>query len=197
MDAVPNARALELGQDRLVEKELFRRLGIATAAFGSVEEVGLPALVKSRRFGYDGKGQRVVETTEAARRRRAGGGDRPVRPRAVDRRGAWRATARPRSTRSPRTSTAAESSPSRGLRHADAPQAAAERDRGEAARRPRLRRRARGRAVRRRRRAARERVCPARPQHRALDDRRRRDEPVREPPPRDPRAAARVDRCPG
>ena len=65
MDAVPNARALELGQDRLVEKELFRRLGIATAAFGSVEEVGLPALVKSRRFGYDGKGQRVVETTEA------------------------------------------------------------------------------------------------------------------------------------
>ena len=65
VDAVPSGRALELGQDRLVEKELFRRLGIAPAAFGSVEEVGLPALVKSRRFGYDGKGQRVVETTEA------------------------------------------------------------------------------------------------------------------------------------
>ena len=44
---------------------------------------------------------------------------------------------------------------------------------------------------------ARERVRPARPQHRALDDRRRRDEPVREPPPRDPRASARLDRCPG
>ena len=65
VDAVPSGRALELGQDRLVEKELFTRLGIPTAAFGSVEEVGLPALVKSRRFGYDGKGQRVVETTEA------------------------------------------------------------------------------------------------------------------------------------
>jgi 5-(carboxyamino)imidazole ribonucleotide synthase len=59
--AVPDPRALELGQDRLVEKELFRRLGIPTARFGSVEDVGLPALVKSRRLGYDGKGQHVVE----------------------------------------------------------------------------------------------------------------------------------------
>ena len=64
VDAVPSARALELGQDRLVEKELFRRLEIPTAAFGSVEGVGPPALVKSRRFGYDGKGQRVVEEPE-------------------------------------------------------------------------------------------------------------------------------------
>lgn len=62
--AVPDARALELGQDRLVEKELFRRLGIPTARFGSVEEVGVPALVKSRRLGYDGKGQRVVDAPE-------------------------------------------------------------------------------------------------------------------------------------
>jgi 5-(carboxyamino)imidazole ribonucleotide synthase len=62
--AVPDARALELGQDRLVEKELFRRLGIPTAHFGSLAETGLPALVKSRRLGYDGKGQRVVETEE-------------------------------------------------------------------------------------------------------------------------------------
>jgi len=60
--AVPDPRALEFGQDRLVEKELFRSLGIATAPFGSLDEVGLPALVKSRRLGYDGKGQRVVET---------------------------------------------------------------------------------------------------------------------------------------
>ena len=58
--AVPDARALELGQDRLVEKQLFRRLGIPTAPFGSLEDVGAPALVKSRRLGYDGKGQRVV-----------------------------------------------------------------------------------------------------------------------------------------
>jgi 5-(carboxyamino)imidazole ribonucleotide synthase len=63
--AVPDPRALELGQDRLVEKELFRRLGIATARFGSVPDVGLPALVKSRRLGYDGKGQHVVEAEVA------------------------------------------------------------------------------------------------------------------------------------
>jgi phosphoribosylaminoimidazole carboxylase (NCAIR synthetase) len=36
------------------------RHGIPTARFGTVEEVGLPALVKSRRLGYDGKGQRLV-----------------------------------------------------------------------------------------------------------------------------------------
>jgi 5-(carboxyamino)imidazole ribonucleotide synthase len=59
--ALPGPLALEQGQDRLVEKRLFRRLGIATARFGSLEEVGLPALVKSRRLGYDGKGQRLVE----------------------------------------------------------------------------------------------------------------------------------------
>jgi 5-(carboxyamino)imidazole ribonucleotide synthase len=62
--AVPAARALELGQDRLVEKELFGRLGIATARFGSLDETGVPALVKSRRLGYDGKGQRVIEGVE-------------------------------------------------------------------------------------------------------------------------------------
>ena len=60
--AVPDARALEHGQDRLTEKELFRSLGIPTARYGSIEDVGVPALVKSRRLGYDGKGQRVVES---------------------------------------------------------------------------------------------------------------------------------------
>ncbi|HUF01044.1 MAG TPA: 5-(carboxyamino)imidazole ribonucleotide synthase [Gaiellaceae bacterium] len=62
--AIPDARALELGQDRLVEKELFRRVGIETAPFGSLADTGLPALVKSRRLGYDGKGQRVVALDE-------------------------------------------------------------------------------------------------------------------------------------
>jgi 5-(carboxyamino)imidazole ribonucleotide synthase len=65
LGALPPPRALELGQDRLVEKELFRRLGIATARFGSLAETGLPALVKSRRLGYDGKGQRRVTADEA------------------------------------------------------------------------------------------------------------------------------------
>ncbi len=57
---LPPPRALELGQDRLVEKQLFARLGIPTARFGTLAETGLPALVKSRRLGYDGKGQRRV-----------------------------------------------------------------------------------------------------------------------------------------
>jgi len=59
--ALPPPRALELGQDRLVEKELFQRLGIPSARFGSLAETGLPAIVKARRLGYDGKGQRRVE----------------------------------------------------------------------------------------------------------------------------------------
>jgi 5-(carboxyamino)imidazole ribonucleotide synthase len=63
--ALPGRRALEQGQDRLVEKQLFRHLGIPTARFGSLEETGLPALVKSRRLGYDGKGQRRVTEPES------------------------------------------------------------------------------------------------------------------------------------
>jgi 5-(carboxyamino)imidazole ribonucleotide synthase len=63
--AVPGVAALERGQDRLHEKELFRSLGIPTARFGSLEETGRPALVKTRRLGYDGKGQRRVEEPEA------------------------------------------------------------------------------------------------------------------------------------
>jgi 5-(carboxyamino)imidazole ribonucleotide synthase len=64
IDAVPSSRALELGQDRLVEKQLFSRLGIPCARFGSLGETGVPAIVKSRRLGYDGKGQRLVEAAE-------------------------------------------------------------------------------------------------------------------------------------
>ncbi|HET9939125.1 MAG TPA: 5-(carboxyamino)imidazole ribonucleotide synthase [Gaiella sp.] len=63
--AVPGVAALERGQDRLHEKELFRSLGIPTARFGPLEETGLPAVVKTRRLGYDGKGQRRVEQVEA------------------------------------------------------------------------------------------------------------------------------------
>src|SRR4051794_30115814 len=61
---LPPPLALELGQDRLVEKRLFQRLGIPTARFGSLAESGLPAIVKSRRLGYDGKGQRRVALDE-------------------------------------------------------------------------------------------------------------------------------------
>ena len=73
--ALPGPAALEHGQDRLREKELFRSLGIPTARFGSLEEAGLPALVKTRRLGYDGKGQRRVDAPEpfetASSRRRS------------------------------------------------------------------------------------------------------------------------------
>ena len=63
----PNARALEVAQDRLVEKRFVSGLGIATAPFREVgqegdlalalAELGHPAILKTRRFGYDGKGQ--------------------------------------------------------------------------------------------------------------------------------------------
>ena len=64
LGALPPARALELGQDRLVEKQLFRQLGIPCTRFGDLSETGVPAIVKTRRLGYDGKGQRRVEEIE-------------------------------------------------------------------------------------------------------------------------------------
>jgi len=58
-------------QDRLVEKNFVTSLGIATAAFAeisspaelknAVERVGRPAVLKTRRFGYDGKGQVTIK----------------------------------------------------------------------------------------------------------------------------------------
>ncbi len=62
--ALPAAPALEAAQDRLVEKQLFRRLGIPTARIDDEVET-FPALLKTRRLGYDGKGQRLVETRVA------------------------------------------------------------------------------------------------------------------------------------
>ncbi len=59
--ALPGPAALEAAQDRLVEKQLFRRLGIPTAPIDD-EVTVFPALLKTRRLGYDGKGQRLVET---------------------------------------------------------------------------------------------------------------------------------------
>lgn len=66
----PNPRALGIAQDRLAEKTLFRELGIPTPVHAAVDSradldaavatTGLPAVLKTRRFGYDGKGQRVL-----------------------------------------------------------------------------------------------------------------------------------------
>jgi 5-(carboxyamino)imidazole ribonucleotide synthase len=73
----PGRAALAASQDRLEEKRFLRGLGLATAPFaavdapsdisGAVAETGLPAILKTRRMGYDGKGQaRVASEAEAA-----------------------------------------------------------------------------------------------------------------------------------
>jgi len=73
----PNARAIGIAQDRLLEKRFFHDCGIQTAPFAPVDsledlqhaiaQLGLPAILKTRRMGYDGKGQvRLTEPTQAA-----------------------------------------------------------------------------------------------------------------------------------
>ncbi|MCI0547245.1 MAG: 5-(carboxyamino)imidazole ribonucleotide synthase [Candidatus Rokubacteria bacterium] len=72
----PPPAALEAAQDRLTEKTLFEKLGIPTAPFSAVEtraelgsalaRLGAPAVVKTRRLGYDGKGQAVIRTPAEA-----------------------------------------------------------------------------------------------------------------------------------
>lgn len=58
----PPPLALEKGQDRLTEKSFFRSLGIPTPDFenGSAGSGRFPTVLKTRRLGYDGKGQFVV-----------------------------------------------------------------------------------------------------------------------------------------
>jgi 5-(carboxyamino)imidazole ribonucleotide synthase len=68
---LPDPTILATTQDRLAEKNFVASLGIPTAAFtgvGSprelktaVERIGLPAVLKTRRFGYDGKGQLTIK----------------------------------------------------------------------------------------------------------------------------------------
>lgn len=70
----PLPRAFAIAQDRALERGLFTSLGIATprwaavdraeGAAGALREVGLPAILKTRRMGYDGKGQRLVRSVE-------------------------------------------------------------------------------------------------------------------------------------
>jgi 5-(carboxyamino)imidazole ribonucleotide synthase len=67
---LPAVRALETTADRLVEKTFVRSLGIGTAEFRPVADsselasaiaaLGRPAVLKTRRFGYDGKGQTII-----------------------------------------------------------------------------------------------------------------------------------------
>jgi 5-(carboxyamino)imidazole ribonucleotide synthase len=74
----PPIPAIATAQDRVSEKRLFERLGIPTtrwAPVGSraqleraIADIGLPAVIKTRRLGYDGKGQAVVKTRDEALR---------------------------------------------------------------------------------------------------------------------------------
>jgi 5-(carboxyamino)imidazole ribonucleotide synthase len=68
----PGSKALGVAQDRILEKQLAHDLGAMTADFGSVDsreqlddclrKIGTPGILKTRRFGYDGKGQAKILT---------------------------------------------------------------------------------------------------------------------------------------
>jgi len=70
----PGVEVLHAAQDRLCEKQLFRQLGIAVGDFHAVgsrvellqaiDHTGYPAVLKTRRLGYDGKGQVVLREAE-------------------------------------------------------------------------------------------------------------------------------------
>ena len=84
----PPPRALEVSQDRLIEKTFLRDLGVPVPPFAGVDtraqfdaalrELGLPAVLKTRRFGYDGKGQQVLKTVADAESAWATLGGRPL-----------------------------------------------------------------------------------------------------------------------
>jgi 5-(carboxyamino)imidazole ribonucleotide synthase len=72
----PGARALATAQDRLTEKDFLNRVGVPTVAYRRIDgpsdiapalsELGAPALLKTRRLGYDGKGQAWVKKPDDA-----------------------------------------------------------------------------------------------------------------------------------
>jgi 5-(carboxyamino)imidazole ribonucleotide synthase len=72
----PPVKAVAVAQDRITEKSFLQRAGFRTARFrpvrdedelrAAIPEVGLPALLKTSRLGYDGKGQAAIERPEEA-----------------------------------------------------------------------------------------------------------------------------------
>jgi 5-(carboxyamino)imidazole ribonucleotide synthase len=72
----PNRRALAISQDRIPEKDFLTGLGLATAPYArvtdaasleaAIAEIGLPAILKTTRLGYDGKGQARIMVPEDA-----------------------------------------------------------------------------------------------------------------------------------
>ena len=71
----PPPVALEKSQDRLIEKTFLKSLGVPTPRFlpvssrkeltEAVSRMGLPAVLKTRRFGYDGKGQYLLKAADS------------------------------------------------------------------------------------------------------------------------------------
>ncbi len=84
----PGARALAVAQDRVDEKTFLNGAGVHTVAFAhadsaqgaaeAVARIGAPALMKTRRDGYDGKGQRWVEHAADAQKAFEALGGKPV-----------------------------------------------------------------------------------------------------------------------
>jgi 5-(carboxyamino)imidazole ribonucleotide synthase len=84
----PPVAALAAAQDRVSEKRLFEKLEIPTTRWQAVdsfrqltraaEEIGLPGVVKTRRMGYDGKGQAVVRSGADLERAWASLGEAPL-----------------------------------------------------------------------------------------------------------------------
>ncbi len=72
VEVLPNPRALETTQDRYIEKSFIRDLGLAVPDFvpvdslesltAAVAQLGRPSVLKTRRFGYDGKGQAMIKS---------------------------------------------------------------------------------------------------------------------------------------
>lgn len=72
----PGVRSLEIAQDRIAEKDFFRSVGVPVQPYravasdeelrDAVESIGFPAVLKTRRLGYDGKGQAAVRSAAAA-----------------------------------------------------------------------------------------------------------------------------------
>ena len=73
---LPDPRILATTQDRIAEKDFIASLGIGTAPYAAVatsaelstalDRIGRPAVLKTRRFGYDGKGQAAIAKDAAA-----------------------------------------------------------------------------------------------------------------------------------
>ncbi len=72
----PGREALRVSQDRLTEKDFLTGLGLSTAPYATVDDaqtlaaaiakIGTPSILKTRRFGYDGKGQARLNTPDDA-----------------------------------------------------------------------------------------------------------------------------------